>query len=50
MYNKYGKENTEKEELEDIKGMYIWLSCTLAVVVTSQMLLVEIIQDRLLYM
>jgi hypothetical protein len=32
MYNTYGKENTEEE---DVKGMYILLSGILAVVVTS---------------
>ena len=33
MYNTYGKENTKEEE--EVKGMYILLSGTLAVVVTS---------------
>jgi hypothetical protein len=32
MYNSYGKENTKEE---DVKGMYILLSGTLSVVVTS---------------
>ena len=37
MYNWYGKENTkeEEEDEENVKGMYILLSGTLAVVVTS---------------
>jgi hypothetical protein len=33
MYNTYGKENT-KEDDDDVKGIYIGLSCTLAAVVT----------------
>jgi hypothetical protein len=33
MYNTYGKENTEEEE--DVKGMYILLSGTLAVVISA---------------
>jgi hypothetical protein len=47
MYNKYGKENTEKDEDEDVKGTYILLSGTLAVVVH---LLLGVPQDRLLWM
>jgi hypothetical protein len=33
MYKTYGKENAEKGE--DVKGMYILLSCTLAVVTSA---------------
>jgi hypothetical protein len=33
MYNTYGKENAEKED--DVKGMYIILSGTLAVVTSA---------------
>ena len=33
MYNRYGKENIEKGE--DVKGMYILLSGTLAVVTSA---------------
>jgi len=42
MYNRYGKENTKEE---DVKGMYILLSGTLAVVIH---LLLEVLQDLLL--
>ncbi len=41
MYNTYGKENTKEEE---VKGIYILLSGTLAVVTSA----VSGIQDRLL--
>ncbi len=33
IYNADGKENTDDDD--DVKVTYIWLSCTLAVVVTS---------------
>ncbi len=32
MYNRWGKENTEED---DVKETYIWLSCTLAVVTSA---------------
>ena len=32
MYNTYGKENTEED---DVKETYSWLSCTLAVVTSA---------------
>ena len=35
MYNRYGKENAEEEGEEDVKGMYILLSGTLAVVTSA---------------
>jgi hypothetical protein len=35
MYNTYGKENTDDDDDDDVKGTYILLSGTLAVVVTS---------------
>jgi hypothetical protein len=44
MYNTYGKEYTEEEE-EEVKGTYILLPVTFAVVVTS---VVRGPQDRLL--
>jgi hypothetical protein len=45
MYNTYGKEYTEEEEEEEVKGTYILLPVTFAVVVTS---VVRGPQDRLL--
>ncbi len=33
MYNTYGKENTDNDD--EVKGTYIWLSCTLAVVMSA---------------
>src|SRR6476646_100007 len=45
IYNTYGKENTEKGE--DVKGMYILLSGTLAVVTSA---VIEVLQTCLLYM
>jgi hypothetical protein len=35
MYNTYGKENTDDDDDDDVKGTYILLSGTFAVVVTS---------------
>jgi hypothetical protein len=35
MYNTYGKENTEEEEEEEVKGTYILLSGILAVVTSA---------------
>jgi len=43
MYNRYGKENIEKGE--DVKGMYILLSGTLAVVTSA---VIEVLWDHLL--
>ncbi len=34
MYNTYGKENAEEDDAE-VKGTYIWLSCTFAVVTSA---------------
>ena len=35
MYNRYGKENADEDEDEEVKGMYILLSGTLAVVTSA---------------
>ena len=34
MYNTYGKENADDDD-DDVKGTYIWLSCTFAVVTSA---------------